>query len=109
MQDRGPAIKVILTEQLATWIYHGKDLFHARVCVYSLYICICNALGECQPTLRFPFGRIGSPNRWVTVQIIDVNVHVCVFRYNDFTDFATIDIVYGGRKRKNDITLCAAD
>ncbi len=108
MQDRGPPINVILIEQLARGSYCGNDLFHSRVSVNSLYICICNALRKwCQPTLRFPLGCVGPPNRWVTVQIIDLDEHVCVFRYKNFMDFATIDIVNGGRKWKDDITSCA--
>ncbi len=109
MQDRGPPINVMLTEQLTTENYCSRDLFDSHVSVYPLYICVCNALRKWfQPTLRFPFSRVGPPNRWVTVQIIDLDEHICVFRYEDFIDFAAIDIVNGGRKREDDITLCAA-
>ena len=110
MQERGPPINVILTESSAKGSYCAKDIFHSRVSVYSLNVCRCNALGKwCQPTLWFPFSCISPPNRWVTVQVINLDENVRVFRYENFMDFTTIDIVNGGRKWKDCITSCAAD
>src|SRR6266702_736482 len=99
------------TKQLATVNYSVvKKIYFARIYVYSLDLCICNAVGTwCQPTFRFPFGRIGTPNRWVTVQMIDLDEHVRIFRYEDFMDFTSVDILNGGRKWENNITLCAVN
>jgi hypothetical protein len=106
MQARGPATNVILTGLVSVERYCRKKLFHSRISIYALDIR--DTLRKwCQPTLRFPFGRIGPPDRWVAMQIIDMDVHVCIVRYKDFVDFASIDIVNGGRKREDDISLCA--
>jgi hypothetical protein len=103
-------MNVILTEPSEKGSYCAKDIFHSRVSVYSLNICLCNALGKwCQPSVWFPFRRIGPPYRWVTVHIINMDEHIRVFRYEDLMGLATVDIVNGRRKWKHDITLCAAD
>ena len=108
MQDRVPPINVILTTKQSVNSVIKKGIYFARICVYALDIRICNALGKwCQPTFRLPFGGIGPPNRWVTVQIIDLNEHVRVFRYEDFVDLASVDVLNGGRKWENNITTCA--
>ncbi len=111
MQARAPPMNVILTEQSAIVNYSVVErIYFARICVYSLDIGICNALGKwSQPTFRLPFRRIGPPNRWVTVQIIDLGEHVRIFRYKDFMDFASVDILNGGRKWENNITSCAVN
>ena len=86
--------------------YCREDLFRSRISIYALDIR--NSLRKwCKPTLRFPFGRISPPNRWVTIQIIDLDVQVCVVRYKDLMNFASVDIVNGGRKREDHITSCA--
>ena len=106
MQARGPPVNVILTGLVSMERYRREKLFHSHISIYALNIRD-TFRKWCQPTLRFPFSRIGPPDRWVAIQIIDLNVQVCVVRYKDFVDFAAIDIVNGGRKREDDITLCA--
>ena len=85
MQDRGPPINVILKDLVSDESHRREDLFHSRISIYALDIR--DAFRKrCQPTLWFPFRRIGPPNRWVAVQIENMGVHVCVFRYKYFMD-----------------------
>lgn len=67
-------------------------------------MCLPDALGKWfQPSLRFPFCRVWPPNRWVAVQIIDVDIHICIFWYEYFMDLASVDVVNRSGKREDGV------
>ncbi len=69
------------------------------MCLYSLVIRIYDALDASQRS-DFLSAASAPQNRWVKVQIIDLDGHVRVVRFGNFIELASVDILNG------DITSC---
>jgi hypothetical protein len=81
----------------------------SHIRVYTLDIRLCNSFGKwCQPMFWSPLGRIISPNRSITVQVVNMKVYIRILRNEDLVHQAPIDTADGSRKWQNNIASCTA-